>query len=185
MKCYSSDEPARGFLGDECQSHCFKETWFFKLKLVSNDDWWKRFEFLRERKPRWDTTYLLFFLGRVLCSSLLFVYDLFSVCFQERLYVSFSCCSSLDIRLFTYVFFMFSFAFLSPYSVYFVVLSNFLARFSRFALRLLLLAFLRSLCLFHFRLFLLKILSSRTKITTISSRWQSFSSAGVIVLRVD
>ena len=37
--------------------------------------------------------------------------------------------------------FLFSFAFLSPYSAYFSVLSNFLARFSRLALRLLLVAF--------------------------------------------
>ena len=36
---------------------------------------------------------------------------------------------------------LFSFAFLSPYSAYFSVLSNFLARFSQLALRLLLLAF--------------------------------------------
>ena len=28
MTCYSSDEPARGFLGDEGQSQCFTETWF-------------------------------------------------------------------------------------------------------------------------------------------------------------
>ena len=44
LKCYSSDEPARGFLvGDECRSHCFivlsKRDFNFKLKLVSNDDW--------------------------------------------------------------------------------------------------------------------------------------------------
>ena len=37
--------------------------------------------------------------------------------------------------------FLFSFAFLSPYSVYFSVLSNFLRRFSRLALRLLPLSF--------------------------------------------
>ena len=43
-------------------------------------------------------------LSQILCSSLLFVDDLFSVCFQERLCISFSRCSSLDIRLYTYVF---------------------------------------------------------------------------------
>ena len=42
-------------------------------------------------------------LSRILCSSL-FVDDLFSVCFQEGLCISFSLCSSLDICLFTYVF---------------------------------------------------------------------------------
>ena len=41
-------------------------------------------------------------LSRILCSSLLFVDDLFSVCFQERLCISFLQCSCLDIRLFTY-----------------------------------------------------------------------------------
>ena len=42
--------------------------------------------------------------SRILCSSLLFVDDLFSVRFQERLCISFSRRSTLDIRLFTYVF---------------------------------------------------------------------------------
>ena len=32
MNCYSSDEPARGCLGDECQSHRFTETWSVELK---------------------------------------------------------------------------------------------------------------------------------------------------------
>ena len=45
--------------------------------------------------------------------------------------------------------FLFSFAFLSPYSAYFGVLSNFLTHFSRLALRLLLLVFFgRSVSLF-------------------------------------
>ena len=39
---------------------------------------------------------------RILCSSLLFVDDLFSVCFQKRLCISFWRCSSLETRLFTY-----------------------------------------------------------------------------------
>ena len=42
-------------------------------------------------------------LSRILCSSLLFVHDLFSECFQERLCISFSRCPSLDTCLFTYV----------------------------------------------------------------------------------
>ena len=82
------------------------------------------------------------------------------------------------------VFFLFSFAFLSPYSAYFGVLSNFLARFSRLPLRLLLF-FFWSLSLFFFVLFSLTTLSPQTWIITISSRWQSFSSAGILVLRVD
>ena len=43
-------------------------------------------------------------LSRILCSSLLFVDDLFSVCFQERLRISFSRYFSLDICLFTCAF---------------------------------------------------------------------------------
>ena len=96
-----------------------------------------------------------------------------NLCFQERLYISFSRCSSLDIGLFTCVFscslsrssgrilpvlvssvtflrvfsdslYAFYFLLLSvgkPYSAYFGVPFNFLARFSRLALCLLLLAF--------------------------------------------
>ena len=66
----------------------------------------KRFEFfwalaLEKTQIRYDLPPCL---SRILCSSLLFVDDLFSVCFQERLCISFSRCSSLDICLFTYVF---------------------------------------------------------------------------------
>ena len=45
--------------------------------------------------------------------------------------------------------------------------------------------FFWSLCLFLHNLFSLKTLSPRTWIMTISSRWQSFSSAGIVALRVD
>ena len=81
--------------------------------------------------------------------------------------------------------FLFSFAFLSPYSAYFGVLSNFLARFSRIALRLLLLVFSWSLGLLLFILFSPKTLSPQTWIRTVSSRGQSFSSSGILALRVD
>ena len=96
-----------------------------------------------------------------------------NLCFQERLYISFSRCSSLDIGLFTsvfscslsrssgrilpvlvssltflrvfpdslYAFYFLLFSIGKPYSVYFGVPFNFLARFSRLALRLLLLVF--------------------------------------------
>ena len=43
-------------------------------------------------------------LSRILCSSLLFVDDFFSVCFQGRLRISFSRCSSLDVCIFSYAF---------------------------------------------------------------------------------
>ena len=82
--------------------------------------------------------------------------------------------------------FLFSSAFLSPYSAYFGALSNFLARFSGLALRLLLLVFFFwSLGLFLFILFSLKTLSPQTWIITISSRGQGFGSAGIVALRVD
>ena len=94
----------------------------------------KKFEFFwalayEKTKIKHDLPPLL---SRILCSSLLFVDDLFSVCFQERLRISFSRYFSLDICLLP---FLFSFAFLSPCSAYFGAFSNFLARFSRLALR--------------------------------------------------
>ena len=54
-----------------------------------------------------------------------------------------------------------------------------------FALRNYFLFFFWSLSLFLFVLFSLKTLSPQTWIITISSRWQSFSSAGIVALRVD
>ena len=107
----------------------------YKLKLVSNEDWAKRFEFFwalaREKtQMRHD---LPSFLSRNLCGWLLFFHDPFSVCFLEL----FVFLSLVALRCL----FFFSFAFLSPFSTYFSVLSNFLARFSRLAWYLLLLAF--------------------------------------------
>ena len=78
----------------------------------------------------------------------------------------------------------FLFLFRVPFAVsaYFGVLSNFLTCFSRLPLRLLLLVFfVRSV---SFILFSLKTLSPQTWIITISSRWQSFSSTGIVALRV-
>ena len=60
-------------------------------------------------------------LSRMLCSSLLFIGDFFSVCFQERLCISFSRHSLLDICLFTYVFlvlFRVPFTVIQPYWCY-------------------------------------------------------------------
>ena len=76
---------------------------------------------------------------------------------------------------------LFSFLFLSPYSAYFGVLCNFLARFSGLALRRLLVAFFgRSVSLYpaYFKL------KPRTRIITISSGWESLNSAGIVLLRV-
>ena len=66
----------------------------------------KKFEFFwalayEKTKIKHDLPPLL---SRILCSSLLFVDDLFSVCFQERLRISFSRYFSLDICLFTCAF---------------------------------------------------------------------------------
>ena len=57
----------------------------YKLKLVSNEDWAKRFEFFWALA--WEKTQMRHdlpsFLSRNLCGSLLFVHDPFSVCFLE------------------------------------------------------------------------------------------------------
>ena len=118
-----------------------KRDFNYELNLLSNDDCYKRFEFsLEKTQKRHDLPPLL---SRILCNSPLFVDDLFSVsgCFRQRLCISFSRCSWLDIHLNTYVFF---FLFRVPFAVsaYFGVLSNFLTCFSRLPLRLLLLVFL-------------------------------------------
>ena len=113
-----------------------------QLKLVSNEDWEKRFEFFwalawEKTQMRHDLPPLL---SRNLCGSLLFDDNPFSVCFWTSLYflltLLFAGYSPFYICLF-----LFSFAFLSPFSAFFSVLSNFLARFSRPAWRLLLRAF--------------------------------------------
>ena len=90
----------------------------------------KRFKFFWALA--WDKTQVrhdLFPLrSRILCSSLLFVDNLFSVCFSGALCISFSRCSLLDIRLFTYAFYC-----SLSYSAFFSVLSNFFPRFSQLA----------------------------------------------------
>ena len=109
---------------------------------------------------------------------------------QERLCISFTRYCSLSIRSSLDIYwclFLFSFTFLSPYSACFCVFFNFLTRFSRPALRLLLLTsyFVWSLCLFLSSLSSFENLSPRTWIITISSGWQSFSSAAIVALQID
>ena len=97
--------------GDECQSQCLTETWSVEFKteasikrrLVKKKGWiffwvlaWEKTQIGHDLSP---------LLLRILCSSLLFVDNLFSFCFQERLCISFSLCSSLETRLFTYAFY--------------------------------------------------------------------------------
>ena len=83
-----------------------KRDFSYKLKLVLNDVFLKRLAFfwasaLEKTQIRHDLPPRL---PRILFSSFLFVDDLFSVCFQERLCISFWRCSSLDICLFIYLF---------------------------------------------------------------------------------
>ena len=123
-------------------------------------------------------------LSRILCSSLLFVDDLFSVCFQERLCISFSRCSSLDIFFFTYVFSC------SPSRSFHRILPilvsslTFLRVFLD-SLYVFYFLFFWSLSLFLFILFSLTTTSPQTWIIAISSCWLSLSSTGVVALRVD
>ena len=120
-------------------------------------------------------------LSQILCSSLLFIDDLFSVCFQGRICISFLHCSSLDIRLFTYVISCSLFAFLSPYSVFFFFLFflflvsslTFLTIFPQSLYVFYFFLLFWSLSLFLFILFLLKTLSPQTWTITIPSRCQS------------
>ena len=149
---------------------------------MSNEDWFKKkFEFFRALAR--EKTQIRHDLPPFLASlSYWPLFSLFSgatLCFLLSLlfarYPPFYLCPLL-----------FSFAFLSPYSANFGVLSNFLARFSGLALRHLLVAFFgRSVSSYPiFSLFSLKTFSPRTWIRTISSGWQSLNSAGIVVLRV-
>ena len=169
---YSSDEPARGLLGDECQSQCFTETWSVELKTEAS---------IKRRlvtQIRHDLPPLL---SRILCSSFPFVDDLFSVFFQEPLYISFSRCSSLDIRLFTFAFYC-SLSCSSRRIL--LILASFLPFLSDFRFTPFTCCFLWSLCLLISSLFSLKTLSPLTRIITISSGWQSLNSAVIVALRV-
>ena len=95
----------------------------YKVKLVSNDDWLKKVRIFLVLSS------LPFFLGSSL-QSVFWSSSYFLPTLLFAGYLPFYLCL-----------FLFSFAFLSPYSAYLSVLSYFFARFSRLALRLLLLAF--------------------------------------------
>ena len=145
MRCYSSNEPARGFSGDKCQSQLFYRKVIKNLKKTEAGMKRRLFEkkvcifmglSVRENPDKARSTYLLFFRSFVVRLSVFMTS--FFVCFQERL-----CIALLLARYspFYLCLFLFSFAFLSPYSAYFGVLSNCLPRFSRLALCRLLVAF--------------------------------------------
>ena len=80
-------------------------------------------------------------LSLILCSSLSLCWWLLFSLFSGVFFISFSCCSSQDIRLFNLCLLLFSFTFLSPYSAFLASFLTFLRLFSRLALRLLLLSF--------------------------------------------
>ena len=120
--------------------------------------------------------------SRILYGSLLYVDDPFSVCFLEFFVFPSHVALRCKFAFWLMPFFL-SFAFLLPYSAYLRVLSNFLARFPRLALRLLLLAFFGCSVSFLSCLFSLKTLSPRTWVITISSGWQSFSFVDIVALR--
>ena len=95
----------------------------YKLKLVSNEDWEKRFKFFWALVCEKTTFVVRFSLlmttfQSVFWSSLYFLLTLLFARYSP-LYVSL---------------FLFSFAFPSPHFAYFSFLSNFLTRFSRLAL---------------------------------------------------
>ena len=92
----------------------------------------------RKRKPRWDTTYLLFFRG-----SFAVRFSLLMTSFQSFFWSFFAFSSLFALRL-IFAFLLMHCLFLFRVPLFwrpFGVLSNFLVRFSRFALHLLLLAF--------------------------------------------
>ena len=166
-----------------------KRDFNYKLKPVSNNDCQKRFEFFWALAL--EKTQIRHVLpprfSRILCSSLLFVDDLFPVCFQERLCISVSrdiFSSALDIYLFTYDF---SCSLSPSFHLVLPILVSLLTFLRVFldSLHVFYFLFFWSLSLFLFILFSLEILSPQTWIITISSRWQSFSSAGVVALQVD
>ena len=146
MKYYSSDEPAWGFLGDECQSQCLTETWSVEFKTEASI------------KRRLEKKSLNFFLGlsvrenpdrtRLTFSSFadplqfasLCWWPLFSLFSEATLYFLLALLFARNSPFYLCPL-LFSFAFLSPYSAYFGVLSNSLAQFSGLALRCFLVAF--------------------------------------------
>ena len=102
-------------------------------------------------------------------------------CFRERLWISLSHCFSLDIRIFAYAF---SCSLPRSSCCILPILGSSLTFLRVFLDSLYAFYFLlfKSLCLPLFGLFQvsLKTVSPRTWILTISSRWQGFSSAGIV-----
>ena len=116
----------------------------YKLRLVSNEERGKKVWIFLGLSVRGnpDKTRLSLppLLSRILRGSLPFVDDPFQFVFWISSYLLLTWLLARYSPLYLCLF-LFSSAFLSPYSAYFSVLSNFLVRFSRLALRLLPFAF--------------------------------------------
>ena len=140
MQCYSSDEPAYEFLGDECQSQCLTEMWSVEFKTgasIKRGLEKKSLNFflgLGERENP-DRTRLTFssFADPLQFASLCW-WPLFSLFSEATLYFLLALLFARNSPFYLCPL-LFSFVFLSPYSAYFGVLCNFLARFSGLALR--------------------------------------------------
>ena len=121
------------------------ETWSVEFKTeVSNDDWkkkgWNFFLGLRVRENPDRTRLTLSSCADPLQSASLCWLPLFSLFSEATLYFLLALLFARNSPFYLCPL-LFSFVFLSPYSAYFGVLCNFLARFSGLALRRLLVAF--------------------------------------------
>ena len=169
LKFYKSDEPAEGFT----------ETWFELWTEASTKRQSVKNGLNLSVRENLDKKRLTPIFSRILYGSLLFVDDLFSVYFRGSLYFLFALLFARYSSFYVCLL-LFSFAFFSPYSAFFqhpfqLSSAYFLTRFTSLTS-----CFLWSLCLFRSSQFSLKTLSSRTGIITISSGWQSVSSAGIV-----
>ena len=151
----------------------------YKLKQISNKDWEKKvWIFLGLKTSLAPSSFAdpLWFAS--LCWR-----PLLSL-FSEALRISFSLCSSLDIRLFTYAF---SCSLLRSSRRILPILASFLTFLrvfldSLYAFYLLLSLIALSL---SFQPILLKTLLHELKLWEFSSGWQSFSSVSIVALRVE
>ena len=127
-----------------------------------------------EKKPRYDTTYLLFFLR-----SFVVRFSLLITSFQSVFWSSLYFLLTLLFARYSYIY-AFSSSLSRSSRRILAILASFIARFSQLAFTLFTSCSLWLLCLFPSSLFSLKTLSPRTWIITISSGWKSFSSTGIL-----
>ena len=148
----------------------------YKPRFVSNEEWGKKVWIFLGLSVRGnlDKTRLSLppLLSRILWGSLPFVDDPFQFVFWISSYFILTWLLARYSPLYLCLF-LFSSAFLSPYSAYFSVFSNFLVRFFSTRFTPFTSCFLWLLSL-SCQPISLKTLSPRTWIKTISSAWQSF-----------